>query len=50
LLAGARPGAILLLHEGRRDPDGRSLARDCVPATLSALTAQGYRFVIPASP
>lgn len=50
LLTGARPGAILLLHEGRRDADGRSLARDCVPAVLSALTAHGYRFVIPPPP
>ena len=50
LVDGARPGAILLLHEGRRDAGGRSLARDCVPAVLSALTAQGYRFVIPPSP
>jgi len=50
LLAGARPGAILLLHEGKRDAGGRSLARDCVPAVLSALTAQGYRFVIPHPP
>jgi len=50
VLRGARPGAILLLHEGRRDADGRSLARDCVPAVLSALTARGYRFVIPPPP
>lgn len=50
LLAGARPGAILLLHEGKRDAAGRSLARDCVPAALSALTSQGYRFVIPHPP
>lgn len=49
VLTGARPGAILLLHEGRRDAGGRSLARDCVPAVLSALTSQGYRFVIPTS-
>lgn len=50
VLDGARPGAILLLHEGKRDADGRSLARDCVPAVLSALTARGYRFVIPPPP
>lgn len=47
IITGARPGAILLLHEGKRDADGRSLAQDCVPAVLSALTARGYRFVIP---
>jgi peptidoglycan/xylan/chitin deacetylase (PgdA/CDA1 family) len=47
LLDGSRPGAILLLHEGKRDRSGKSLARDCVPAVLSALTARGYRFVIP---
>ncbi|MFN0128857.1 MAG: polysaccharide deacetylase family protein [Verrucomicrobiales bacterium] len=47
IVSGARPGAILLLHEGKRDADGRSLALDCVPAVLSALTARGYRFVIP---
>ncbi len=50
LVDGARPGAILLLHEGKRDRHGRSIARDCVPAVLSALTARGYRFVIPDQP
>jgi peptidoglycan/xylan/chitin deacetylase (PgdA/CDA1 family) len=50
VLRGTRPGAILLLHEGRRDHHGRSLARDCVPAVLSVLTERGYRFVIPPAP
>jgi len=50
LVDRARPGAILLLHEGKRDSRGRSLAIDCVPAVLSALTSQGYRFVIPEIP
>jgi peptidoglycan/xylan/chitin deacetylase (PgdA/CDA1 family) len=47
IINGARPGAILLLHEGRRDAAGRSLAQDCVPRVLSELTRRGYRFVIP---
>ena len=43
----ARPGAILLLHEGRRDAAGKSMAQDCVPRVLSELTRRGYGFVIP---
>ncbi len=50
VLAGARPGAILLLHEGRRDPDGRSIAQDCLPRVIRELTANGYRLVIPDLP
>lgn len=45
----ARPGAIVLLHEGHhvaRDPE---FAIRCVELTLQRLAARGYAFVIPAS-
>lgn len=50
VLAGVRPGAILLLHEGKRDAAGLSLARDTVPSVLAALRQQGYQCVLPAPP
>ena len=43
----ARPGAIILLHEGhqtRRDPE---FAIRCAERTLQRLTASGFAFVIP---
>ena len=43
-----RPGAIVLLHEGRRvlsDPDFHP---HCLERTLRRLTTQGYRCVLPA--
>lgn len=43
VLRGVRPGAILLLHEGKRDAAGRPLAQDCVPRLLEELRARGYR-------
>ncbi len=49
VLRGVRPGAILLLHEGKRDAHGRSLAQDCVPRVLAALREQGYQCVLPHS-
>lgn len=47
--ANARPGAIILLHEGHhltRDPDFHPR---CLELTLRALAADGYAFVIPAA-
>lgn len=41
------PGAIVLLHEGKRverDPD---FSVRCLELTLQRLTARGYRFIIP---
>jgi peptidoglycan/xylan/chitin deacetylase (PgdA/CDA1 family) len=43
----AKPGAIILLHEGKqtkRDPD---FGPRCLELTLQRLTSRGYRFVIP---
>lgn len=46
-VAGARPRAILLLHDGDGyDPDGdRSQTAQAVPAIVDALHHRGYRFV-----
>ncbi|MGI9088952.1 MAG: polysaccharide deacetylase family protein, partial [Chthoniobacterales bacterium] len=43
----AKPGAIILLHEGhqlRRDPEFNPR---CLELTLQRLSARGYRFVVP---
>lgn len=50
VLKRLRPGAILLLHEGKRDAAGHSLARDTVPQVLAALRQQGYQCVLPTIP
>ncbi|HEY1770469.1 MAG TPA: polysaccharide deacetylase family protein [Chthoniobacterales bacterium] len=47
ILRGARPGAIVLLHEGHRlatDPDFHPR---CLELTLAGLTKSGYRCVLP---
>lgn len=47
ILRHARPGAIILLHDGletRRDPPVRNTVA-ALPAIIEALRAQGYRFV-----
>ncbi len=47
LLAGLRPGDILLLHDGRgaRDPDGRPLVLEALVRILDRLAAHGLRAV-----
>jgi peptidoglycan/xylan/chitin deacetylase (PgdA/CDA1 family) len=47
ILRDVRPGAIILMHESRRDANRRSIAAQCIPRVLTELTLQGYRFVIP---
>jgi peptidoglycan/xylan/chitin deacetylase (PgdA/CDA1 family) len=46
-VAGARPGSILLLHDGDGyDPIGdRSQTADAIPAIVDELHERGYRFV-----
>jgi peptidoglycan/xylan/chitin deacetylase (PgdA/CDA1 family) len=43
----AKPGAIILLHEGQRTEDAPEFNPRCVELTLQRLSARGYRFVIP---
>jgi len=44
---GARPGAIILLHEGQRAEKDPEFNLRCLELTLQRLAAGGYRFVIP---
>jgi peptidoglycan/xylan/chitin deacetylase (PgdA/CDA1 family) len=46
-VSGARPGSILLLHDGDGyDPLGdRTQTADAIPAIVAGLHARGYRFV-----
>lgn len=44
---GARPGAIILLHESRRADDDPTFSPRCLELTLQRLAAAGYRFVVP---
>lgn len=41
------PGAIVLLHEGKRTKAGSDFSPRCLELTLQRLAAKGYRFVIP---
>lgn len=48
ILRSVAPGSILLLHEGGKGPRGeRSVRYQCLKTVLEALSAQGYRCVIP---
>lgn len=47
ILAAVRPGAIILLHEGRRDRRGRALSPILLDRLLWRLSAEGYAFVVP---
>lgn len=47
LLRGLRPGAILLLHEGRRGPAGERLNVLALERLLPALRERGYAAVLP---
>jgi peptidoglycan/xylan/chitin deacetylase (PgdA/CDA1 family) len=42
-----QPGAIILLHEGRRDRQGRPTNVILAETILSRLTAEGYAFIVP---
>lgn len=42
-----KPGAIIILHEGHRVAKDPEFNPHCLELTLSALTEQGYRCVIP---
>lgn len=44
---GAKPGAIVLLHEGHRVRQDADFHPRCLELTLQRLAARGYRFVIP---
>ena len=48
ILRGLRPGAIILLHEGRRGPAGEALNVRAIAGLLTALNQRGWRAVIPA--
>ena len=43
----AKPGAIILLHEGQRVAKAPEFNPRCLELTLQRLTGRGYRFVIP---
>lgn len=42
-----QPGAIILLHEGRRDPKGRPVNLILAETILTRLTTEGYFFTVP---
>jgi peptidoglycan/xylan/chitin deacetylase (PgdA/CDA1 family) len=42
-----RPGAIILLHEGRRDRQGRPINLILAETVLTRLAASGYVFIVP---
>jgi peptidoglycan/xylan/chitin deacetylase (PgdA/CDA1 family) len=44
----ARPGSIVLLHEGHRVDSAPEFSLRCIELTLQALAERGYSFVIPA--
>jgi peptidoglycan/xylan/chitin deacetylase (PgdA/CDA1 family) len=45
VLAGARPGEIVLMHVGSNPDDHTTFDADALPQVISALRAQGYSFV-----
>jgi peptidoglycan/xylan/chitin deacetylase (PgdA/CDA1 family) len=47
ILRAAKPGAIILLHEGHRVANAPEFNPRCVELTLSGLAEQGYQCVIP---
>ncbi len=47
IMAQVRPGAIILLHQGRFDRHGNSLSAACLEALLERLAQAGYRCVLP---
>lgn len=47
ILDGLRPGAIILLHEGRRAPDGEAVNIRSTELLLIALTERRWRGIVP---
>lgn len=47
IMRGVRPGAIVLLHEGRRLATEPEFQPRCLELTLAALTEAGYRCILP---
>lgn len=47
ILHAAKPGAIILLHEGHRVRKDREFCPSCLELTLAGLAARGFRCVIP---
>ncbi len=47
LKRGIRPGAVILMHEGRADPGGERLAPQVLGELLRWLDEHGYRCVLP---
>ncbi len=47
ILKNVRPGAIVLVHQGRRLPGGGALVTACLRELLPALRERGYAFVLP---
>lgn len=47
LKSGIAPGAIILMHEGRLDLEGKRLAPQVLGGLLTWLQANGYRCVLP---
>jgi len=45
VLAGLRPGEIVLMHVGANPDDGTTFDADALPALVDALRAHGYGFV-----
>ena len=45
--AGLRPGAIVLLHEGRDAPDGGRLLLEVLPRVIAAAESRGLKMVLP---
>jgi peptidoglycan/xylan/chitin deacetylase (PgdA/CDA1 family) len=55
VMAGAQPGAIVLMHVGSNPDDGSTLDADALPRIIRKLRAEGYSFVrlsrvLPAAP
>jgi peptidoglycan/xylan/chitin deacetylase (PgdA/CDA1 family) len=47
IMSEAKPGAIIVLHEGHRVESNPEFNLHCLELTLTALTEHGYRCVIP---
>jgi peptidoglycan/xylan/chitin deacetylase (PgdA/CDA1 family) len=45
VLAGARPGMIVLMHVGANPDDGTTLDAAALPSVIAGLRAKGYSFV-----
>jgi peptidoglycan/xylan/chitin deacetylase (PgdA/CDA1 family) len=43
----ASPGAIILLHQGRRAADDADFHPRCIELVLQRLSSKGYRFIVP---